>query len=183
MKSYEIFPKITSGIHAWFRCKKINFKTDKKQSLKRHTQAKHDAPWRKPCRKPKIKTNLPRLPSFGNSCIPDRNIWNQFHFWLIFGYELKPISAAVEFSQESVGRMWKSEGTSWTDSKINSSKYVLWSSWEKNISEIFAHRRAGRITNYFLVFSRRIKHAKKGENYFYLNSPPCFSQINQQIFD
>ena len=62
-----------------------------------------NALWVKPCRKPEIKKNTPRLPFFGDSYISDRNIWNQFHFCLIFGYELKAISAAVEFSQESVG--------------------------------------------------------------------------------
>ena len=151
MKCYEIFPKITSVIHAWFRCKKINFKTDKKQSLKRHTQAKHDALWRKPCRKPKIKANLPRLPSFGNSCIPDRNIWNQFHFWLIFGYQLKPITEAVEFSLESVGipagllKDVKKWGDQLNRLLSKQQQIFLMIQLRTNIWKIFAHRTAARI--------------------------------------
>ena len=43
------------------------------------------------------------FPFFGYSYISDRNIWRQFHLCWIFGYELKPISAAIEFSQQSVG--------------------------------------------------------------------------------
>ena len=42
----------------------------------------------------------------------------------------------LEF-QQACWWMWKNEGTSWTDSKINSSKYLWWSSWKKNYLNTF----------------------------------------------
>ena len=87
---------------------------------KSHCKLQCIALWVKPWKKPENKKKTPWLPFFGDSYISDKNIWNQFHFSLIFGYELKSISAAVEFSQESVaiqgGRgkdVNKIGGTSW----------------------------------------------------------------------
>ena len=75
----------------------------------------------------KLGKNTPLLPFFWRFLY----FINQFHyFWLIFGYKLKPMSAAVECFhknqlefQQTVWRMWTTEETSWTESSINSSKY------------------------------------------------------------
>ena len=115
-----------------------------------------NALWVKPCRKPEIKKNTPRLPFFGDSYISDRNIWNQFHFCLIFGYELKPISAAVEFSQESVGipagllkdvKKWEDQLKRLLNKKP---QIFLMIQLRKSIWEIFAQRTAARR---FFLFS------------------------------